>query len=226
MLNTGNVNICLICSKATGNRFYSECNVPATAAAATTTKCWCFHPRPYSEVITSKTKTDEGLFKIHLLEENYLIEIPDSLLGRDILVVNRIAKAAAEGRAQMMGYAGDQIGENVIRFEKGPNNKIFLKNISFREFSRDTTENGMYRSVINSNVQPIVAAFDVKAYGRDSVSKTKSTVIDITSFANGDNDILFFDAGYKRLLSLGMQQNDRSYVQGVRSYPDNVESGQ
>jgi hypothetical protein len=81
----------------------------------------------------------------------------------------------------------------------------------------------MYRSVINSNVQPIAAAFDVKAYGRDSVSKTRSTVIDITSFANGDNDILFFDAGYKRMLSLGMQQNDRSYVQGVRSYPDNVE---
>src|SRR5687768_12599059 len=58
-------------------------------------------PRPYSEVITSRTKTDEGLFKIHQQEENYLIEIPDSLLGRDILVVNRIAKAAAEGRSQM-----------------------------------------------------------------------------------------------------------------------------
>jgi hypothetical protein len=80
--------------------------------------------------------------------------------------VNRISKAAAESRVQTMGYAGDQIGENVVRFEKGPNNKLFLRSISYQEISRDSSESGMYRSVLNSNVQPIVAAFDVKAFSK------------------------------------------------------------
>ncbi|HYC29164.1 MAG TPA: DUF5117 domain-containing protein, partial [Chitinophagaceae bacterium] len=180
-------------------------------------------PRPYTEVITARVKTDAGLFKVHKQDDRYFFEIGDDLLGRDILVVNRIAKAAAGGRVQMMGYAGDQIGENVIRFEKGPNNKLFLKNITYQEMSNDTTENGMYRSVINSNVQPIVAAFDVKAYGKDSVSGMRATVIDVTDFVNGDNDVLFFESNFKRGFSLGPLLSDRSYIEDIRSFPSNIE---
>jgi hypothetical protein len=180
-------------------------------------------PRPYKEVITAKAKTDAGLFSVHKQDDRYLFEIGDDLLGRDILVVNRIAKAAAGGRVQMMGYAGDQIGENVIRFEKGPNNKLFLKSISYQEVSNDTTENGMYRSVINSNVQPIVASFDIKAFGKDSVSGAKATVIDVTDFVNGDNDVLFFESNFKRGFSLGPLLNDRSYIEYIRSFPSNIE---
>lgn len=180
-------------------------------------------PRPYSEVITAKAKTDDGLFKIHKVEDVYFFEIADELLGRDILIVNRIAKAAAETRVQMMGYAGDQIGENVVRFEKGPNNKIFLKSISYREMSSDTTEDGMYRSVLNSNMQPIVAAFDIKAFAKDSVTGIRSTVIDVTGFINADNDILVFDQRIKKSFSLGPIQADRSYIEYVRSFPTNIE---
>ena len=80
-------------------------------------------PKPYKEVITGKAKTDSGLFLVHKIEDKYYFEIADSLLGRDVLVVNRISKAAAGMRNFFFGYAGDQIGSNVIRFEKGPNNK-------------------------------------------------------------------------------------------------------
>ena len=79
-------------------------------------------PRPYSEIITSKAKTDKGLFTTHKVEDKYYFEIQDSLLGREILVVNRISKAPAGPRAGFTGYAGDEIGQNVITFEKGPNN--------------------------------------------------------------------------------------------------------
>ena len=180
-------------------------------------------PKPYNEVITAKAKTDKGLFKVHKLDDRYFFEIEDVLLDRDILVVNRISKAAAGGRVQMMGYAGDQIGENVIRFEKGPNNKLFIKSISYQEMSNDTTENGMYRSVINSNVQPIVASFDVKAFGKDSATNKKSTVIDVTEFVNGDNEVLFFESNFKRGFSLGQLMSDRSYIENIRSFSNNIE---
>jgi len=35
-------------------------------------------PKPYKEVITDKAKTDEGLFKVHKIEDKYFFEIPDS----------------------------------------------------------------------------------------------------------------------------------------------------
>jgi hypothetical protein len=81
----------------------------------------------------------------------------------------------------------------------------------------------MYRSVMNSNVQPIVADFDVKAYSRDSIKGTGGSVIDITSFLNSDNDILYFQSSFKKTIALGQQQNDRSFVQSVKSFPNDIE---
>lgn len=178
-------------------------------------------PKPYRQVITEKAKTDNGLFKVHNVEEKYFFEIPDSLLNRDILVVNRISKAAAGVRAGTTGYAGDHIGDNVIRFEKGPSNRIFLKSISFGERASDTA--GLYSSVLNSSLQPIVAAFDIKAYGQDSIKKVRTSVIDVNDYLNSDNDIFFFDPSVKKALSLGNQLADRSYISNIRAFANNIE---
>ena len=176
-------------------------------------------PRPYKDVITDKAKTDDGLFKVHRVDDKYFFEIPDSLLYRDILIVNRISKAAAGMRSGgFFGYGGDQIGQNVIRFEKGPNNKLFLRNLSFAEYAKDSTS-PMFTAVNNSNIQPIAASFDIKALGKDSTS----TVIEMTDYINGDNDILHFNSGVKSTLRLSAVQSDKSYIVGVRSYPINIE---
>jgi hypothetical protein len=178
-------------------------------------------PKPYSEVITDKAKTNKGLLVTHRVDDKYYFEIPDSLLNRDILVVNRISKAPAGARAGFLGYAGDQISENVITFEKGPANKIFLRSISYTEVGRDSS--GMYQSVRNSNLQPINAAFPVASYHTDSVTHAKSTVIDMTDYFMGDNDVLFFDTRVKRALGLNQYQRETSYIIDVKSFPTNVE---
>jgi hypothetical protein len=176
-------------------------------------------PKPYSEVITSKAITANGFFKVHKVGERYYFEIPDTLLNRDILVVNRIAKAAAGVRVSTLGYGGDQIGKKVIQFGKGPNNKIFLKSISFEEVSKDTTQDGMYRAFINSNLQPLEASFDIKAFSKDS----SGVVIDVTDYVNGDNDILFFDSRVKKYLSLTTLLADRCYIKDIKAFPVNIE---
>ncbi|MBP6686566.1 MAG: zinc-dependent metalloprotease [Lacibacter sp.] len=177
--------------------------------------------KPYKEVITDKAKTDEGLFKVHTLDDKWYFEIPDSLLNRDILVVTRISKSAAGLSNGFSGYAGDIVNNNVIRFEKGPNNRLFLRRVSFDQ--RGTDENGMYKAVVNSNIQPIMQTFGISAFGRDSVTNTRSTVIDMTEFVTGDNDVLFFSTGSKSSLQLGAVQADKSYINGIKSYPINIE---
>lgn len=175
-------------------------------------------PKPYKDVISAKAMTHNGLFKVHEVDDKWYFEIGDSMLNRDILVVNRISKAPADTRAGFVGYAGDEINQNVIRFEKGPNDKIFLRNISFTVYAKDSTK-PMYKSVENSNVQPIAAAFDIAAYSPDS----SGSVIDMTSYINSDNDILYFASYFKRALRLGNIQSDKSYIVDVKSFPINTE---
>jgi len=116
------------------------------------------------------------------------------------------------------GYGGDQIGQNVVRFEKGPNHKVFLRNISYAEYAKDSTS-PMFTSVNNSNIQPIAAAFDIKSLGKDS----SGAVIDITDYISGDNDVLHFASSTKTFLRLAAVQADKSYIVSVKSYPINIE---
>jgi hypothetical protein len=174
-------------------------------------------PKPYKEVITSKAVSSKGMFDVHKVDDRYFFEIPNELLGRDILVVARLAKAAAGVRGAA-GYSGDAINQNTIRFDRGPNNKIFLKSVSFLEIGRDSTE-GMYRNLQNSNTQPIGAAFDIKAFSKDSVG----SVIDITDYIAGDNDYFFFSPGIKRAVGIGAPQTDKSYILAARPFKTNIE---
>ena len=175
-------------------------------------------PRPYSEIITAKAKTSLGMFKVHSLDDKYFFEIPKSLLKREILVVNRISKAPTSGRTAGLSYAGDDIGQNVISFERGNNDNIFLRTISYAEYAKDSTS-PMFMSVNNSNIQPIEFVFDIKAFSKDS----SAVVIDVTDMVNGDNDVLFLDGGTKRRANLSAIQKDKSYVVTVKTFPINVE---
>ena len=125
--------------------------------------------QPYASVITGKAKTMNGFFKVHCIEGKYFFEIPDSLFGRDILIVNRIVKAPVDKQKRKAGYPGDHISDEVIRFELGRDNKLFIRQISYLEHSTDTL--GMYQAVLNSNVQPIVATFPLKTMRKDSLTK-------------------------------------------------------
>lgn len=175
-------------------------------------------PKPYKDVITSKAISGKGLFTVHKIEDKWYFELADSVLGRDILVVNRLSKAAAGMRNFFFGYAGDQIGNNVVRFEKGPSNKLYLKKISYDEISRDTSQ-AMYRAVLNSNIQPIVAAFDIIAYSKDSAG----SVVEMTNYINTDNDVLNFAPNFKSAFQVGSLQSDKSYTVGIKAYPLNLE---
>ena len=175
--------------------------------------------RPFEDVITDKAKTSEGFFLIHSIDEKYYMEIPDSLLGRDIMVVNRIVKAPADRRKRAVGYPGDHISDEVLRFQKGKGNKIFVRQISYYEHSSDTS--GLYMAVLNSNVQPIVATFPLKTIRKDGISE--NYVIEITDFINKDNELFSFDSQSKDAAGIGSMVTEASYIDTVKAYPLNIE---
>ena len=110
--------------------------------------------QPYEKVITSKAITDEGLFKVHKADEKYYYEIPDSLFGRDMLMVTRISKTA-----QNIGYGGENVRNQVVKWQKR-DKKVLLRIASYNNVANDSLPVSI--SVRNSNFEPIVQIFDIK----------------------------------------------------------------
>jgi hypothetical protein len=193
---------------------------PAAVKADTTAK----KPEPpklkkYSEVITKEMRTDKGFITVHSKEDDYYFEVPFSVMGKDILIVNRVAEASVDMRNGIWGLVGDDIGQGVYRFEKGRGNKLYLRRISFSEYSADSTK-PMYASVQKNNLQAIAAVFPIVAYNPDSTA----AVLNMGEFLNSDNDILYFSKqAFKDRAGMGAQQNDRSYIKYVHPYTTNVE---
>src|SRR5580658_587076 len=48
--------------------------------------------QPYSRVVTSRYTTQRGLFTIDRLQDTVYFEIPNSILHRDIEVINRLVR--------------------------------------------------------------------------------------------------------------------------------------
>ncbi|WP_316825444.1 zinc-dependent metalloprotease [Pedobacter miscanthi] len=171
-------------------------------------------PKPFEQVITEKAVTRKGMITTHRLEDKYFFEISDSTLGRDILVVSRISKGGST-----IGYAGDQLGSTVIRFDKGPSNRIFMRKISYKTYGTDSTT-AMYQNLQRSNIQPIAASFAIAAYSADK----KGSVVDMTDYINSDNDIFYFGSAVgKAGFRFSAPQLDKSYIVGIKSFPKNVE---
>ncbi len=179
-------------------------------------------PASLYELVTRKAVADKGFCNVYKTDEKYYFELPDSIFNKDILIVNRISKAAAQVRPDhdYAGYGADQIGEHVIQFCRGANNKVFIKKIEYSgSRSTDSSENGMYKAVQNSNLSPIMATFDIKSYSPDS----SSLLLDLTDYINSDNELFYFSGQQRRSYNLGSMQDDKSYIQKVAAFPQNLE---
>ncbi len=175
--------------------------------------------KKYSEVITSDMHTSKGFITVHSKEDDYYFEVPFSLMGKDILIVNRVAEASVDMRNGIWGLVGDDIGQGVYRFERGRGNKLYLRRISFTEYTGDSTK-AMYASVQKNNVQAIAAVFPVVAYNPDSTA----AVLNMGEFLNSDNEVFYFSKqAFKDRAGMGAQQNDRSYIKYVHPYTTNLE---
>lgn len=170
-------------------------------------------PRPFKEVITDKAVSKKGLFTVHKVEDKYYFEIPDSLLGREVLAVTRFSRIAGGGGK----YGGEEVNTQSLKFEKGPSNNVFLRVVTLISTADSTT--AISRAVKNSNLDPIGFAFGIAALSKDSTG----VVVEVTDFFKGDNQIVSLDPNDKRQFNLTALLSDRSYIQSINTYPINIE---
>jgi len=167
--------------------------------------------QPYDAVITAAADTDDGLFTTHQVEDKLYYEVPDSLLGTEMLMVTRIARTADN-----VGYGGEKAHTHVLRWTR-MNNRVMLRVVSYENTADE--DDPIYRAVQNSNVEPIIKSFPIAAIGPDSTS----TVIDVTELFTTDIPALGLSKSRRERYEVRRLDSDRSFLQEVQSFPENVE---
>jgi hypothetical protein len=168
--------------------------------------------KPFSEVIKDDFDKDEGLFNVYKDGNTYYYEIPDDVLGREMLMVSRIARTA-DG----ILYGGMRNNNQVLRWEKR-DDKILLRRVSFSNTASDTLP--VFEAVRNSNFEPILASFDIKAFNEDSTG----SVIDVTSLFMTDVPAIGLQSNFRTNFQVRRVDGSRSFIEGIRAFPENVEA--
>ncbi len=198
---------------ATGNPPAQSPAAAAPAQGAGTAQAR--RPRPYAQVIPERAHTEKGGVTVHKVDERYFFEVPDSLLGRDILLVTRISGVpAGTGGFQ---FAGSEVVRRMVRWEK-VNDRIQLRAADPTVYADDSLPIAI--SIRNNNYTPILAAFPIQAFSRDSTSY----VLDVTDFFGTDVPAISgLSDAQRRQYQVRRLDPARSYISGVRSFPINIE---
>ncbi len=168
--------------------------------------------KTYKDIITKEAITDNGLFDIHKVKEKYYYEINDTLFGREMLMVTRIAKTASG-----LGFGGGKQNTQVLRWQK-KDNKILLRVVSHNVVASDSLP--VNEAVLNSNFEPILYSFKIESKGIDSTS----TLIEVTKLFSEDVKPLGFPQSRRKGYKISSLNSKKSFIESIKSYPENIES--
>jgi len=165
-------------------------------------------PKPYDKVITQDAKSDAGLFIVHRLDEKVYFEIPTNELGKELLWVSQIERTQAG-----FGYGGGtQLGSRVVRWELR-NKEVLLRDVKYA--IRADSGDSIRHAVEATSLDPVIRKFPVAAWGTN-----KSAVIDVTELFVADQS----EFSAKTRVGATGADKARSYVDGIKTFPDNIET--
>lgn len=170
--------------------------------------------KTYEDIIGEAAKSDEGLFTVHEVKDKFYYEIPDNLLGKEMLMVTRIAKTA-----NGLGFGGGKQNTQVVRWVK-KRNSILLRMVSYENVAADSLP--IHEAVNNSNFEPIIYSFKIATKGKDSLNP--SSLIEVTKLFTEDVKTLGISNRYKKRYKISSTDKNRSYIESIKSYPLNIEA--
>ncbi|WP_010249691.1 zinc-dependent metalloprotease [Myroides injenensis] len=167
----------------------------------------------YAELL-KKGVYKKGMFNTIQVKTDMYFEIPDSLLTREFLIVNKLSQVPLE-----VNDAGANKGMNyenkLITFHKDTlANKVWVKTQTVRVTS--PKEDAITESVKNNFIESVLEVFDIEAQSPDSTA----TVIKVNKVFDG-NQKSFNDV----LTGLGLPtsiKTNLSFIEGIKTFPENI----
>lgn len=164
----------------------------------------------YDDVVPSSAETDEGLFDVHRVDDRLLFEIPDSMLGREMIVMSRYHRV----QDGLTNVGANMAPNLVVRWERRG------ERILVRAVTHSTTadpEDNVSIAVENQRFAPILASLEIEARGNGT------SVVDVSDLYMGDTPAFTLPSNQRQRLSVRRYDRDRSWLEWSRSFPINVE---
>ena len=130
----------------------------------------------YSDVVTKETVTQRGVVLHHKTKDRHFFEIPEKLLGKDLLWSGEIAKTSGGP-----SFNGLPLGSSVVRFER-EGNRIFLRLVP----SAKRATPGLQAAVDSVDLAPIVMAFPIETEGSELSVDLRQSEIEAAAKAKAD----------------------------------------
>jgi hypothetical protein len=161
--------------------------------------------RPYEKVITKEAATQRGVFTVHRIKSRLYYEIPPAELGKEFLWVTKIERTPG------LGYGGMSVGNRVVRWER-KDNRVLLRNVSYEVVADNSSPISL--AVRNINNETIIMAFPIEALGPDGAPVLDVTRLFTTEVAEFTPRAMLRARGFDAA---------RSFLEGVKAYPINIE---
>ena len=168
--------------------------------------------KDFASIVSEATK-DEGLFNVYTKKDKYYFEVPDSLIGSEMLMVTRVSKASVSLPSSLRGT---KLNEQVLRWEK-KNDNFLLRESSYVNYANDSLP--INQAVTNSNFEQILFKFKIEARN-DSL---KSNLIDVTSLFSSDVKPLGYPQSSRKSSKISSLDTKLSFIESIKSYPKNIE---
>jgi hypothetical protein len=168
-----------------------------------------YKTRPYESIVTKDAVKYAGPFSVYAVRDSFFLEIPDTLLNRDIQMITRLVKGTISKGLAGNTYPGESLEEKAVYFKAAPDSTINL--LSDLQVNQVDPGSRMAASVAKANVDPIVQTFQIVAVGKNR----SSFIVDATAF--------FKTPG--TLTNIGKIPASAIHVEYVHAYPLNVELG-
>lgn len=158
--------------------------------------------------------TDKGMFDIHRVGTDYYFEIPDSLMGRDMLIVNKIS-----GVPYVLNDAGVNKGmeseSKMIRFYKDTlQKKVWV--VTFDPRITSPQGDAITKSVKDNYREAVIEQFSIEASGKDSMS----VVIKVNKVFDGSEKS--FNNTFAVLSLSGSVKKELSKITSLKAFPKNI----
>jgi len=158
-------------------------------------------PEEYGEVITEEAVTQAGLFDVHRVGEELYFEVPSGQLQRPMLLMGRREASSLQDPGGF--FAG---GADIVVHWERHGNRVVLRHLDY-EITADTAD-AIWGQVRHFRNGPVLASFDVEAFGPDSAA-----VIDVGEL---------FISDVPELEPIDGIATNRSWVENTWAFPENV----
>lgn len=164
-----------------------------------------------NEQQAAKEERRSGLFTTVKSGNDWFFEIPDSIVGRQILATVRYTSTPANSGK----FGGEQVNQQTVYWQEAPGDQLLLR--SYLLVNTADSVDAINKAILISNENPIIGSFKIESH-KNNVYRIK-----VTSFFNEDNAALGMPRYQKNSWGLQGYLPSASYIESIKTFPLNTE---